>query len=101
MRNKIVTEIDVSLYISLKTFLQNKTKLLDVRHEGIWGSGGIAPLILNVGNGWRLASRLVCFGPRKKPLYTLNKVGSTAGLDVLCEESPLHFSRVEPPFFSL
>jgi len=52
----------------------------------MWGSGCIALLVRNVGNGWRLASRPGYFSPKKKPLYPLNRVGPTAGLDILREK---------------
>jgi hypothetical protein len=40
------------------------------RHEGVLGSGGIAPFILGLGTRWRW---VVSFTPRKEPLIPTGK----------------------------
>jgi hypothetical protein len=42
---------------------------------GIWGNGGIASFILNLGTSWRggAASSPGCFIPGKRPFYTLSR----------------------------
>jgi hypothetical protein len=44
------------------------------RHEGIWGSGGIAPLILNLGTKWRWGfADLPLLPEERAPQYALNR----------------------------
>jgi hypothetical protein len=72
------------------------------RHEEIWGSGGIAPRILNLGTIWRW---VVSFTPRllyprgKRPQYPLDRrLGGTqspAGRDGEDKKS-LHIAGIEP-----
>jgi hypothetical protein len=42
------------------------------RHEGIWGSGGIVPLILNFGTRWSKVVNALAALPRQRSQYPLN-----------------------------
>jgi hypothetical protein len=70
-------------------------------HEGVLGSGGIAPRILDLGTRWRWsASRPSCFTPRERARGTQwigGWVGLKAGLDtVVKKKNPSLFKDSNP-----
>jgi hypothetical protein len=86
-----VQHLGLTKYGNIDNYIKSKVVLVFnqvQQHEDVWGSGGIAPSILNLGNGWTQAVSFThrSLYPRRRAPDTHwigGWVSSRAGLDVV------------------
>jgi hypothetical protein len=94
-KRKVKTKVKLSLCLTKYSATKMDLVLKHYAMEDIWGSGGIAPHILNLGDRWRsvvsFTSQPLC--PWKKsPRYSVDRLGVPQSHSLCCgkgEENPV------------